>query len=140
MATRTSSSITFDGPFFRKDPARTFRQNIRDLSDRFAAEGEADVRQQMRAGEVARRPIAAGVSPSRVSAHVVGRTSSLAGRRWAVTAVVSVQNAGFTKRQGTALMAAAARVEAETHAFRRTVSRLRRGRRQIEAELFEGIG
>jgi hypothetical protein len=46
-----------DGPFFRKDPALTFRQNVRVMMDAVAAEGEKDVRAQYQAGEARRRPI-----------------------------------------------------------------------------------
>jgi hypothetical protein len=105
-----------------------------------AAEGEADAKAQMASGQGGRYRIqAAGVTPGRVSGHVVGRVQSLTGKPWAVTAVVSVNNRGYSKKQGTSLMAAAATVEAETHAFRTTKSRLRKARAVNQAELLKGI-
>ncbi len=126
---RKIPGMDLSGPFFTRDPAKTFRQNIRDFMDEVADVGADDVRAQLRAGEDRRAPIH-GVSPSRVSAYVQGRTSSLRGKRWAVTAVVSVRPVG-SRRQAISIMAAASRVEAQTHAFRRTASRLRKARTDL---------
>jgi hypothetical protein len=134
-----TTTIDKSGPFFTKDPARTFRSNIRTMMDAVAREGQSDVRAQLQVGEGGRQPISHGVQPGRVSAHVVGRTSNLVGKRWAVTAVVSVQNRGFTGAQGKALMAAASRVEAQTHAFRKTKGRIRSTRAMNTDELLKGI-
>lgn len=136
--TRVTTTITTDGPFFRRDPAKTFRQNVRTLMDAVVAEGERDIRAQLRAGEATRKPMR-GISPERVSEHVKGRTSNLAGRRWAVSGIVSVNNRGFTPKQGITLMAAASRLEQRTHAFRRTTTRIRRTRAANLDELLAGI-
>jgi hypothetical protein len=93
----------------------------------------------MRAGESGRLPISAGVTPNRVSGHVVGRTSSLVGKRWQATGVVSVQNRGYSREQGIALMAAASRVERQTGAFRKTTGRLRRAKKANVDALLKGI-
>jgi hypothetical protein len=130
------TSIDLTGPFFVHDPAKTFRQNIRLLMDVLAAEGEADVKTQMRSGEGGRRPMR-GIIPERVSGHVVGRTSSLRGRRWAVTAVVSVNNSRLSPAQGKTLMAAASVLEGRHGYFRRTAGRLRKARKNVE--LLKGI-
>jgi len=135
---RNTTTIRFDGPFFVGDPAKTFRQNIRAFMDVVAAEGEADVTAQLAVGAAARAPIRA-LSPQRVGDYVRGRTESLSRRRWAVTAVVSVNNSGLSRRQGISLMAAASRVETLTGAFRRTPARLRRIARRGEAILLRGI-
>lgn len=131
------TTISFDGPFFRYDPVKTFRQNVREMMDAVAAEGEKDVVAQLRAGEARRRPVTLNVG--RVADHVRGRTRNLAGKRWAVTAVVSVNNRGWTPAQGMALMAAASRVEGQTHAFRKTKNRIGRSRKTNMAELLKGI-
>jgi len=135
---RNTTTIKFDGPFFTGDPAKTFRQNIRAFMDVVAAEGEADVKAQLAVGEGSRAYIRA-LPAQRVSDYVRGRTSALSGRRWAVTAVVSVNNSGLSRGQGISLMAAASRVEGQTGAFRRTASRLRRLARRAEAVLLKGI-
>lgn len=136
--TRVTTTIDLSGPLFAKDPAKTFRQNVRDLMDAVVEQGERDVVAQLRAGEAARRPMR-GISPDRVSGHVRGRTSNLAGRRWAVSGVVSVNNRGFSPKQGITLMAAAARLEQKTHAFRKTTARLRRARGVNLDELLKGL-
>jgi hypothetical protein len=132
------TSIVLSGPFFTNDPRKTFRQNARVMLDRLSEEGEADVKLQMHAGQSGRAPIAVG--GGRVADHVIGRVQSLRGRAWQVTAVVSVNNSGLSRAGGISLMAAAANVERETHAFRRTTSRLRRARAINAAELLKGIG
>ena len=134
---RTGSQISLSGPFFERDPRKTFRQNARVMMQRIEEEGEGDVRQQMEAGESGRAEISHDMG--RVSQHVVGRVVSLTGKPWQVTAVISVNNSGFSPAEGIALMAAASRVESETHAFRRTTNRLRRARAVNAAELLKGI-
>jgi len=133
------TTIDLTGPFFTHDPAKTFRQNVRVLMRAVAAEGESDVKAQLKAGEGSRRPISHRVSPSRVSGHVVGRVTSLTGKPWAVSAAVSVNNSGFTKAEGTALMAAASSLEGRVHAFRKTKNRVARSRKVNEAELLKGL-
>lgn len=136
--TRIVTAISLEGPFFTKDPAKTFRQNVRVLMDEIAELGEADVKAKLRQGEPARRAMR-GIQPDRVSAHVIGRTQNLAGKRWAVSAVVSVNNRGFSPKQGITLMAAAASIERRSHVFRRTTARLRRANKLNRAELLKGL-
>lgn len=139
MARRTQSIIDTSGPFFTKDPTKSFRGNIRDLMDAIAREGEGDVKVQLRQGENGRYPLGGGIRPGRVSGWIVGRTVNRIGRRWQVTAVVSVNNSGLTSEQGITLMAAASYLEGQLHVFRRTTSRLRRGRAVNQAELLKGL-
>ena len=136
---RTVTSIHYDGPFFRKDPGKTFRQNVRVMMRALSEEGQQDVQTQLRHNEGRRAPIARLKYEPRVSQHVVGRVKSLKGKVWAVTAVVSVNNRGFSKAQGISLMAAAANTERQTHAFRRTTSRLRKAKKVNAAELLKGL-
>jgi hypothetical protein len=131
------TTIHLGGPFFRKDPTKTFRGNVRVMMAAVAAEGEADVKAQLAAGEGGRLPIRR--LGNRVRHHVVGRTRSIAGKQWAVTAVVSVNNSRFTKAQGISLMAAAASVESRVHAFRKTKNRIGRSRKTNMAELLKGL-
>lgn len=138
MPTRVTSKISLDGPFFSKDPGKTFRQNIRLLTAAIAAEAEADIRQQMRVGEGQRAPMR-GITPDRTAGHVVGRVTSVRGRPWAVTAVASINNSRLSPAQGIRLMAAAATVERRVHAFRRTTSRMRRAKALNQAELLKGL-
>jgi hypothetical protein len=136
---KTSLRVDFKGPFFTRDPVKTYQANVRDLMDKLAAEGERDVKLQMQAGQASRYPLGGGIRPGRVSAHVVGRTVSLKGKQWAQTAVVSVRNQGFTKKQAIKLMAAASWLESSIHPFRRTAARIRRSRALLTADLLKGL-
>lgn len=136
---RVSSQIDISGPFFTYDPKKRFRQNIRALASQVADVGAEDVRQQFRAGEPGRALVSSGVQPARVSGHVVGRTQNWSGRRWAVTAAISVTAHGLPARQAVALMAAASNLEGRLHAVRKTATRIRRSKRVNTAELLKGI-
>jgi hypothetical protein len=124
---RRLKGVDLSGPFFRKDPVKTWRANVRDFMDEVAAIGEAEVKAQLQSGQGDRRPLRYG---GRVSDHIVGRTRSLAGRRWAVTAVVSPRPRG-SRREAISLMAAAAEIEAREHVFRRATSRIRRAKTNL---------
>jgi hypothetical protein len=139
MAARRPAVTTIDlsGPFFKSDPVKTFRQNVRVLMDAVAAEGEQDVKAQLRAGNSGRAAIRR--IGDHTSDHVIGRTRSLAGKRWALTAVVSVNNSGLSRAQGISLMAAASSVEGRVHAFRKTKNRIGRTRKTNLSELLKGI-
>jgi hypothetical protein len=138
MGTKVSSSIDLSGPFFQRDPAKTFRANGRALMAAVAEVGRREVIAQM-AGGSGRRARIRELGEDRVADHVVARTGSLSGRPWAVTAVVSVNNSGFSPKQGISLMAAASRVERQTHAFRRATTGVRRSRAVNLDELMKGI-
>lgn len=135
MTVRTK--VEFEGPFFAHDPKLTFRQNVRVWADAVAAAGEAEVRAEMAAGQSGRAPIRR--LGDRVADHAVGRTHGLSGKRWAVSAVVSVNNSGLSRAEGISLMAAASRVERTTHAFRRVRSAVGRSRGTNIDELLKGI-
>jgi hypothetical protein len=142
-----TTTIDLSGPFFRADPARTFRQNVRVMMRAVAAEGESDVKAQMQA---------AGREGAAVRPYVRGRTSNLAGKPWAVSANVSVETSGLVKPAAVRIMAIAAGrhnartkagryigttlgVEGNTHAFRKTKNRIARSRKVNEAELLKGL-
>lgn len=126
-----------DGPFFRTDPALTFRQNVRVMMDAIAAEGEKDVLAQLTAGNTGRAPIS--LIGGHTSDQVTGRTRALAGKRWAVTAVVSAHNPGLTRAEAISMRAAASRVESRVHAFRKTKNRIGRTKKTNMSELLKGI-
>lgn len=126
--------VDFGGPFFERDPAKTFRANVRDFMDAVATEGGKDVRSQIDAKRGAMPQ-----STGHTAAHVRGRTSSLAGKRWMVTAVVSMDTRGMTRAQAIRTQAAASSVEERFHPFRRTTAAVRRGRAIQTANLLKGI-
>lgn len=137
MARRNDFVTTkLEGPFFRRDPVKTYRQNVRDFMDQVAKLGEDEVKAAMRSGESRRRPVSSGVQPARVSAHVRGRTTSLAGKRWQVSATVSVSGRTVAgRKQSVALKAAAAEIEKREKAFARASSRINR----VRVDLAKGL-
>lgn len=136
MTTTFKTSITKTGPFFRHDPAKTFRDNAHDLMLAIAEEGAKDIRGQLRQGEGDRRPIAA--IGDRVSDHVEGELRRApAGPNY--RAVTFVRNRGYTRKEATSLMAAAAELETTIHAFRKTKGRMARARAIHNAELLKGL-
>lgn len=132
--TRPSFKIEFRGGFFERDPRKTFRQNVMDMMDGVAREGEDTVRKaiQARAGSMPR-------SKGWTAAHVKGRTRSLSGRKWQVTAVISANTAGMSRRDAMRTKAAAASVERRFHPFRRAAAAMRRSRAVMSANLTKGI-
>ncbi len=129
--------VEFKGGFFRRDPGETMLRNVRKMMAGVAKEGEEIVRGRLRMGQSGRAPIA--LLGGRVAEHVHGRVDSLAGKPWLATAVISVNNAGYSAEQGKSLMAAASTVEGRTHAFRQTYLELRRARAVLAANLTEGL-
>jgi hypothetical protein len=134
VAPRREFQVKLEGPFFERDVRRTVRANIRDLMDKLAAEAEADVKAQMdaRAGQM---PHWTGHTRSRV----VGRTQSLRGRRWEVSAVVSVNTDGMSRSDAIRTKAAGAQMEARFRMFRRTAAAMRRARAILSANLTKGL-
>lgn len=136
MARKVSSSkqlqITLEGPFFERNPTKTFRANVRDMMDALASEAEASVR-----SDIAGRPMPH--STGHTARHVRGRVSSLIGKPWEVTAVVSMDTRGMTRKEAIRTQAAASSVEGRWHPFRRTASAIRRSRAVISANLTRGM-
>lgn len=137
------TTIDTTGPFFKHDPGKTFRANARSMLRQMGLEGETDIKQQLRAGQSSRAVISNAVNPDRVAAHVTtGIPFSPTGKNklnGAIQVNVYVPNFGYTKAEGTALMASYSRVERETHAFARTTRRLRASRAVNTAELLKDI-
>lgn len=132
-----SATISKTGPFFKGDPVRRFRSNIKVMMDDVAAEGQKDVQNKLRSGQGRRAPVYAlrRSSRARVADNVVGRTKSLSGKQWKVTATVSVNAAGLPKAARTSLFVAAARVERQTGAFRRANVKIDKA----ASKLLEGV-
>jgi len=135
--TTVTAHVDLSGPLFQRDPGKTLRGNIRKMMAGVAAEGERIVRENLRAGQAGRAPISA--LGDRVADHAIGRVTSLTGKHWMATAVVSVNNSGFSPKQGISLMAAASSVEGRSHAFRALYRDLQRSRAVARANLTEGL-
>lgn len=135
---RVKTTVELTGPFFQRDPKKTFRHNVRRMLQGLADESQKSIRGAFDAGASSRLPIAR-IPGDRVADHVIGRVRALGGRPWALTAVVSVNNRGWSPQQGISLMAAASRVEHVVHAFRDVASQIRSSRAVLGANLTEGL-
>lgn len=120
------------GPFFKIDPRKTFRANAKVLLTAIAEEGEKEVK--------ARSPFYTG-DKGDPSAHIrddiTGRTKSLRGKPWALTAVVSslfhMRHTYNGKHYGYGL-----KLERKYRFFRRGVSVIRKQRREA-MQLLKGM-
>jgi len=120
------TTIDLSGPFFTRDPRRTFRSNARAMLEAMAREGEQDVKVQF--------PVYTGAG----QAGVRGRVAALSGRPWAVTMVVSQQHV-YPWPGGGPKQYRGGRLEARKHMFRTTAGRLRRAKAINMAELVKGL-
>lgn len=96
------TTIQFDGAFFAKDVRKTFRQNARALMDRVAEVGETEVKRRIAAAP-RRSP-----GPSYSGGYVRGRRKSLSGKPWSLTAVISADTTGLSRRDAIRVQAALA--------------------------------
>lgn len=133
----TSVTVDLSGPFFERDPGKTLRGNIEKMMEALAAEGERSARSALQSSEGSRAPIR--LIGDHVSAHVVGRVRSRAGKKWRASAVVQVYNEGLDQRRGRSLMAAASVVEKRTRVFRNLRRSIAQARAVLAANLTEGI-
>lgn len=129
--------VDLSGPFFTRNPGLTLRGNIARMMEGIASEGERLVRQDLARGESARATIRR--LGDRVSGHAIGRVTSLSGKHWLATAVLSVNNRGYSRAQGISLMAAASSLESRQHSFRRVAQAIRRSRVILNANLTAGL-
>lgn len=139
---RTVGTIELSGPFFQRDPGRTFGGNVRLLMDRIAEEGERDLKSRL--AQVPRRH-----GTGDTARRIVGRTRSLSGRRWAATTVIGIpkpeaataySDARKSPRQeAISSYAALARIEKLAHPVRDLVRDLRKVAEANADELLKGI-
>lgn len=120
------------GPFFTKDPRKTFRQNARVMLEAIAEEGEKAVQ--------ARAPYYTG-DKGDPNAHIRdfirGRVRSLKGKPWALTAVVSSLFHMFNT-QGGKHYGYGRKLERKSRFFRRGIATVRKQRREAE-HLLRGL-
>jgi hypothetical protein len=122
------------GDFFRRDPGKTLRQNVRSMLDALAAEMERIVQDEI-AGHAGGMPRYTGWT----RAHTVGRTESYSGKRWGTWAVVSANTQGMSKADAIRTKAAAATIERRWHPYQRVKSAVYRSRALVRANLTEGL-
>jgi hypothetical protein len=123
----TRLTVDLSGPFFQRDPKKTVRQNIRRMLEGLASEGEQMVQAQF-GGHI---DTGEGVSGVR------GRVSSLNGRPWALTAVISQTH--VYDWPGSSGQYRGGKLERKVGMFRKTASAMRSSRAVLGANLTKGL-
>lgn len=136
MARKVSGSkqlqITLEGPFFDRDPRKTLRRNMRELMAAVAKEAAISIRTDIRG-----RPMP--YSTGHTVGNIVGRTKSVTGKPWQVSAVISANTQDMSRKEAIRTKAAAASIERRWRPFRRTASAIRRSRAVLSANLTKGL-
>jgi len=132
--TSVTSDVKLEGDFFRRDPGKTFRANVRDMLDELAEWMEAEVKGQIE-GHAGEMPDYTGWS----AAQTVGRTTSQSGKRWGTWARVSAFTGGMGATDAIRTKAAASTIERRWHPYRQVKSAVYRARPLITANLTEGL-
>lgn len=131
---RVTSEVELSGPFFRRDPGKTLRGNVRDLMDALADSMESDVRSEISA-HASSMPGYSGWT----WAHTIGRTVSRTGKRWGTWARVSAYTENLDAKDAKRTKAAAATIEARWHPWRKAKSNVYRARALLRADLTKGL-
>jgi len=130
-----TTKVQLEGDFFRRDPGKTLRMNVRDMLDKLAAWMEAEVRSDI-GSHAGSMPGWTGYS----QAHTIGYTTSAkTGKRWGTWAAVGAVTAGMDKKQAIRTKAAAASIERRWHPYRRIKGGVYRSRPIITASLTKGL-
>lgn len=127
--------VELDGNFFKRDPGKTLRTNIRNMLDALAPVLDQEVESQIRshAGDM---PFFTGFT----AAHVVGYTTSAkTGKRWGTWMAVGLPTTGMNRAEAIRTKAAAATIERRFHPFRSVKSAVYRARPLLTADLTKGL-
>jgi len=127
-------TVRFEGPFFRSNPGKTLRGNVRDMMEALAVEAEDEVKTEVGA-HAGQMPRYTGYSRN----AIVGRVKSVAGKPWMASMVVSSSTVGKDAAESKRTLAAASIIEGRWHIFRRTASAIRRSRAVLRADLVKGL-
>jgi len=130
-----TTKVELDGDFFTKGPAKTVRENIRDMLEALSGEMESQVKSEI-GGHQGAMPRSVGWSRD----HTVGYvTSGKTGKRWHLWAAVGAVTAGMDKKNAIRTKAAAAGIERRWHPYRRVKSGVYRARAVVSADLSKGL-
>lgn len=130
-----TAKVTLEGPFFVKNPGKTFYQNLGDMLAKLAEEMQTEVEAQI-AAHASEMPFYTGWSHD----HAVGYTTSAkTGKHWATWAAVGSVTAGMGRDDARRTKAAAASIERRFHPYRNVKAGVYRARALITADLTRGL-
>ena len=130
--TQPKVEVELSGPFFTRDPRKTFRGNARVLLTAIAEEGEKATK--------ARAPYytgAGGDPDAHIRDYIQGRMKSLTGKPWVLTSVVSSLFHRYNTYNGRHY-GYGQRLERKTRFFRRGIATIRKQRREA-TQLLKGL-
>ena len=127
------AKIELEGNFFRRDPKKTVRANIRDMLDALAGELGGEVRADI-ASHQSQMPNWTGWTHEHV--HGITRWE---GQRWQFWAAVQAVQEGMSANDAIRTQAAAASIERRWHPFRRGKGAVYRARALINADFTKGL-
>jgi hypothetical protein len=131
---RVSLRSQFSGPFFKGDARRKVRANMRRAMEHVAERGASAAR-----GEMAAAMATMKEPTGWTLAHILGRTSSLRGKAWQVSAVVSVNTFGMSRKDAIRLRASGASIERRYRVFRKVTNAIKRERKRVAEEVLKGL-
>lgn len=126
MAVEAIVHVELSGPFFQRDPGKTFSENVRRMMAGVAEEGEQAIKSNY--------PVLTGFG----RAGVVGRVDSLSGKQWYATAVIS-QTRAYPWPGGGPKQYRGGKSEARHHMFRAAYHDLQHSRAVLQADLAAGL-
>ena len=129
----TTLKVELDGNFFKRDPKKTVRGNIRDMLDKLAIEMEGEVRRQTES-HAGQMPYSTGWTADHVKGFV-----TWGGNRWQFWAAVQAYTQGMDARDAIRTKAAAASVERRFHPYRSVKGGIYRSKAIFTANLTEGL-
>ena len=138
--------IDLEGNFFKRDPGKTLRANVRDMLDKVAAWMESEVKTEIGA-QAGNMPFYTGYSREHVEGYT---TSKKTGKRWGTWAAVASVTAGMDAEQAIRTKARVAGrqkgnhgttpgIERRFHPYRNVKAGVYRSRPILSADLTKGL-
>ena len=145
-----TTRVTLEGPFFAKDPSKTFYQNLHDMLENLAQEMGENVRSAI-ASHATEMPYWTGWTLRTVEGYTQSKQT---GKHWATWAAVGTVTAGMNRADAIRTKAAAAGrhtprgvrpngttrgIEQRWHPFRNLKSGIYRSRALLSVDLAKGM-
>lgn len=133
--TAMKTTVTLEGPFFKGDPSKTVRKNIRDMLDALSEWMDETVTSEIESHAGSMRYYTGWTAQ-----HIDGYTTSpKTGKRWQLHAAVAALTQGMSRKDAIRTKAAAASIERRWHPFRRVKTAVYRARPWITADFLKGL-
>lgn len=132
---RIVTKVTLEGNFFKGQPSKTLRENIRDMLDALSEWADDTVTAEVRS-HASSMPFYTGWTADHIDGYT---TSPKTGKRWQLHAAVATLTTGMSAAQAKRTKAAAVGIERRWHPFRRAKSAVYRARPWVTADFLKGL-